>query len=165
MIVRLKKMEKKENVKIISNNRKAFYNYALSDFLECGIELKGTEIKSLRIHGVTLNDAYVTFRKDEAYVINMHIAPYEKGNIFNHDPLRTRKLLMHKKEIIKYRITVETSGQVLIPTKAYLKKGKVKIEIALGKPKKLFDKRESIKKKDQQKEIRKVIKNKGKDIY
>jgi len=158
-------MEKKENIKIISNNRKAFYNYLLSDFLECGIELKGTEIKSLRIHGITLNDAYITFRKDEAYVINMHIAPYEKGNIFNHDPLRTRKLLMHKKEIVKYRIAVESSGQVLIPVKAYLKKGKLKIEIALGKPKKLFDKRESIKKKDQQKEIRKVIKNKGKDIY
>ncbi len=158
-------MEKEKGNKIISSNRKAFYNYALNDFLECGIELKGTEIKSLRNHGATLNDAYVVFRRNEAFIINMHIAPYEKGNIFNHDPLRSRKLLMHKKEIIRYRVAVETSGQVLIPTKIYFKKGMAKIEIALGKPKKLFDKRETIKKKDQQKEIRKVIKNKGKDIY
>lgn len=158
-------MEKKSNIHVIANNRKAHFNYVLSDFLECGLELKGTEIKSLRVHGVTLNDAYVVFKKDEAYVINMHIAPYEKGNIFNHDPLRSRKLLMHKKEIVRYKLAVETSGQVLIPTKAYFKKGMAKLEIALGKPKKLFDKRESLKKKDQQKEIRKVIKNKGKDIY
>lgn len=157
--------EQKNNTHIIVSNRKAHFNYELSDFLECGLELKGTEIKSLRIHGATLNDAYVVFRNDEAYVINMHIAPYEKGNIFNHDPLRTRKLLMHKKEIIKYRIEVDTTGKVLIPTRAYFKKGRAKLEIALGKPKKLFDKRESIKKKDQQREIRKVIKNKGKAIY
>ena len=156
---------KASNVHVIATNRKAHFNYALSEFLECGIELRGTEIKSIRVHGLTLNDAYVVFKKDEAYLLNMHIAPYEKGNIFNHDPLRTRKLLMHKKEIIRYRIALETSGQVLIPTKAYFKNGKAKIEIALGKPKKLFDKRESIKKKDQQREIRKVVKNKGKPIY
>lgn len=158
-------MKKSSGEHIIASNRKAHFNYLLSDFLECGVELVGTEVKSLRKHGATLNDAYVVFKKDEAYLINMHIAPYEKGNIFNHDPLRSRKLLMHKKEIIKYRIEVETKNDVLIPIKLYFKKGLVKIEIALGKPKKLFDKRESIKKKDQQKEIRKVIKNKGKDIY
>ena len=158
-------MNKQESTHIITSNRKAHFNYQLSDFLECGIELLGTEIKSLRIHGATLNDAYVVFKKDEAYLINMHIAPYEKGNIFNHDPLRSRKLLLHKKEIERYRLTVSTTGQVLIPTKAYFKKGRAKIEIALGKPKKLFDKRESIKKKDQQREIRKVIKNRGKPIY
>ena len=155
----------KEKEKIIASNRKAHFNYLLSDFLECGIELKGTEIKSLRVHGLTLNDAYVVFKKNEAFIINMHIAPYEKGNIFNHDPLRTRKLLMHKKEIIRYRIEIDTKGYVLIPTKAYFKNGKAKIEIALGKPKKMYDKREAIKKKDQQREIRKVIKNKGKAIY
>ncbi|MCQ2786811.1 MAG: SsrA-binding protein SmpB [Bacilli bacterium] len=159
-------MEKKESsTHLIASNRKAHYNYLLSDFLECGIALTGTEIKALRLHGVTLQDAYVVFKNDEAFIINMHIAPYEKGNIFNHDPLRTRKLLMHKKEIIRYKVAVDTKGQVLIPTKAYFKKGRAKIEIALGKPKKLFDKRESIKKKDQQREIRKVIKNKGKPIY
>lgn len=158
-------MENKSHIRVITSNRKAHFNYLLSEFIECGIELKGTEIKSLRIHGATLSDAYVVFKKDEAYIINMHIAPYEKGNIFNHDPLRSRKLLLHKKEIIKYRLAVDTTSQVLIPTKAYFKKGKAKLEIALGKPKKLYDKRESIKKKDQQKEIRKVIKNKGKPIY
>ncbi|MCQ2792007.1 MAG: SsrA-binding protein SmpB [Bacilli bacterium] len=167
MLEKRKKINMKANssAHIIASNRKAHFNYLLSDFLECGIELKGTEIKSLRLHGVTLQDAYVVFKKDEAFIINMHIAPYEKGNIFNHDPLRTRKLLMHKKEIIRYQIAVNTKGQVLIPTKAYFKKGRVKLEVALGKPKKLFDKRESIKKKDQQREIRKVIKNKGKAIY
>lgn len=154
-----------KGIHIISNNRKAHFNYMLSDFIECGIELKGTEIKALRLHGATLNDAYVVFKKYEAYLINMHIAPYEKGNIFNHDPLRSRKLLMHKKELIKYKSEMETSSEVLIPTKIYFKKGRVKVEIALGKPKKIFDKREDIKKKDQQKEIKKIIKNKGKDIY
>ena len=153
------------NTHIIATNRKAHFNYLLSDFLECGIELKGTEIKSIRVHGLTLSDAYVTFKNDEAYIINMHIAPYDKGNIFNHEPLRTRKLLMHKKEIIRYRLAIESQGYVLVPTKAYFKKGKTKIEIALGKPKKAFDKRETIKKRDQQREMRKVIKNKGKPIY
>lgn len=153
------------NTHIITSNRKAHFNYELSDFLECGVALKGTEIKAIRVHGATINDAYVVFKKDEAFIINMHIAPYEKGNIFNHDPLRSRKLLMHKKEIIRYRLTSETSNQVIIPTKIYFKKGRVKIEIALAKPKKMYDKREILKKKDQQKEIRKVLKNKGKPIY
>ncbi|MCQ2752768.1 MAG: SsrA-binding protein SmpB [Bacilli bacterium] len=157
--------KKKSNTHLIASNRKAHFNYFLSEFIECGLELKGTEIKSLRVHGVTLNDAYVVFKKGEAYVINMHIAPYEKGNIFNHEPLRTRRLLMHKKEIMRYQVAVETTNQVLIPTKMYFKKGRAKLEIALGKPKKLYDKREVIKKKDQQREIRKVLKNKGKAVY
>jgi len=156
---------KKTGEHILATNRKAHFNYLLSEYLECGVELRGTEIKSIRVHGATLSDAYIVFKKDEAFIINMHIAPYEKGNIFNHDPLRTRKLLMHKKEIIKYRVAVDTKGEVLIPTKLYFKKGLCKIEIALGKPKKLYDKRESIKKKQQQKEISKIVKNKGKDIY
>ncbi len=158
-------MEKGSSIHIISSNRKAHFNYILSDYLECGIALTGTEIKALRLHGATLQDAYVVFKNEEAFIINMHIAPYEKGNIFNHDPLRTRKLLMHKKEIIRYRIEIESKGYVLIPTKIYFKKGMAKIEIALAKPKKLYDKRESIKKKDQQREIRKVMKNKGKPVY
>ena len=95
-------MEKSSGIKIISTNKKAHFNYFLSDFLECGIELKGTEIKSLRMNNANLNDAYVIIKNNEAYILNMFIAQYDKGNIFNHEELRTRKLLLHKREILKY---------------------------------------------------------------
>ena len=92
-----------ENVKVITTNRKAYYEYFLSDFLEVGIELKGTEIKSLKFHGCSLNDSYVVIKGTEAYILGMNIAPFSKGNIFNHEPLRTRKLLLHKNEILKFK--------------------------------------------------------------
>ncbi len=149
---------KKNNIKVLSQNKKASYLYFLSDFLECGIELKGTEIKSLRQHGATLTDAYVLIKDDEAFIINMHISPYDKGNIFNHDPLRNRKLLMHKHEIRKYKQKIEQKGFTGVVTKVYLKSGLAKVEIALGKGKKLVDKRETIKKREDEREMSKLIK-------
>lgn len=148
------------DIKIITTNRKAHFEYFLSDFVECGIELRGTEIKSLRVNGASLSDSYVMIKNGEAFIIGMHIAPYDKGNIFNHDPLRTRKLLMHKKEIRKLDAKVREKGFTLIATKVYLVKGKAKIEIALAKGKKLYDKRETEKKRDIKREIELKIREK-----
>lgn len=145
--------------KIVAKNSKASFNYFLSDFLECGLSLVGTEIKALRVHGASLNDAYVIIRNNEAFIVNMHIAPYDKGNIFNHDPLRTRKLLLHKKEILKLGQKVKEKQFTIIPTKVYLVRGKAKLEIALGKGKKLYDKRDTEKARDDKRKIDKAIKS------
>lgn len=153
---------KKSNLRILTQNKKASYLYFLSDFLEVGIELKGTEIKSLRQHGASLSDAYVLIKDYEAYVINMHIAPYDKGNIHNHDPLRNRKLLMHKHEINRYKQKIEQKGFTGVVTKVYLKHGLAKLEIALGKGKKLVDKRETIKRREDEREIKKTLKEQRK---
>lgn len=141
-----------QGIKIIALNKKASFNYFLSDFLECGIALLGTEIKSLRVHSASLVDAYVVIRGEEMEVINMHINPYDQGNIFNHDPLRNRKLLLHKKEIKWFADKVKRGGFTIVPTKIYFKKGKAKLEIALAKGKKLYDKRETIKNRDIERE-------------
>ena len=144
-------------IKVITSNKKAHFNYFLSEFTECGLVLVGTEIKSLRTHGCSLNDAYVVIRNGEMEVLNMHINPYEQGNIFNQDPLRNRKLLLHKKEIRWFDDKVKRDGYTIVPTRVYLKKGKAKMEIALAKGKKLYDKRETIKQRD----IKRSIKNGG----
>src|SRR5574344_1753945 len=149
----------KKGEKIITNNKKAHFNYFLSDFLECGIELFGTEIKSLRVNGCSLTDSYVVFKNGEAFILNMHIAPYKEASIFNKDPLRTRKLLLHKNEILKLFQKVQTDGYTIVPTKIYLKNGRAKVEIALGKGKKLYDKRETIKAKEHTREMDKVKKD------
>lgn len=154
---------KETGQKIVAKNAKASFNYFLSDFLECGIELKGTEIKSLRNHGVTIADSYVVFRAGEAYLLNMHIAPYDKGNIFNHEPLRTRKLLMHKKEIAKIEQKAKEKCFTVVPTKIYLSAGRAKVEIALGKGKKNYDKRESEKERDDQRNIDRALKSSRRD--
>lgn len=150
-------MEEK-GIKIISSNKKAHFNYFLSDFLECGIELLGTEIKSIKLNGCSLNDSYIIIKNHEAYILNMNIAPYSKGNIFNHEELRTRKLLMHKLEIRKYEQKLIKEGYTIVPTKVYLKKGRCKVEIALGKGKKNYDKRETIKKRDDERNMAKATK-------
>ncbi|MDR1697733.1 MAG: SsrA-binding protein SmpB [Erysipelotrichaceae bacterium] len=147
-------MEFKDHKKIIATNKKAHFEYFLSDALECGIELRGTEIKSLRENGASLNDAYVIFKAHEAYLLNMHISEYKHGNIFNHEPLRTRKLLMHKLEINKYSKKIEVVGYTIVATKLYFKNGRVKVEISLAKGKKLYDKREVIKKRDLDREAK-----------
>ena len=157
--------EVKEGIKIIASNKKSHFEYFLSDFLECGIELKGTEIKSLRLHSANLNDSYIIFSNGEAYILNMHIAHYEQGNIFNHEPLRTRKLLLHKQEINKLAQKVKEKGFSCIPTKVYFKKGKVKVEIALAKGKKLFDKRQTIKDRDDKRNISRAIRENNKYDY
>lgn len=144
----------KGKIKIIATNKKAHFNFFLSDFLECGISLAGTEIKALRVHNCSIGDAYVVFRNGEAEIINMHIPTYEQGNIFNHDPLRTRKLLMHKKEINWFADKVQRGGYTVVPTKVYFSRGKAKVEIALAKGKKDYDKRETIKKRDIERDLR-----------
>ena len=138
-------MKSESKIKLITSNKKAHFNYFLSDFTECGLVLVGTEIKSLRWHGCSLNDSYIVIRNGEMEVLNMHINPFDKGNIFNHDPLRTRKLLLHKKEIKWFEDKVKRGGYTIVPTRVYLCKGKAKMEIALAKGKKLYDKREDIK--------------------
>ena len=146
---------KVSGIKIVAQNKKAHFNYFLSDFTECGIELKGTEIKSLRLNGATIGDSYIVIRNGEAEIINMYIKPYDHGNIFNHDPLRSRKLLLHKKEIKWFEIKIKQGGFTVVPTKIYLSKGKAKVEIALAKGKKLYDKRETIKKRDIERDLQK----------
>ncbi|MGI6713976.1 MAG: SsrA-binding protein SmpB [Bacilli bacterium] len=143
----------KSNIRVLTKNAKAFHNYFLDDFLEAGIELTGTEIKSLRAHGCDLTDTYVTFRHGEAFVIGMHIAPYEKGTYFNHEPMRERRLLLHKHEIRRYAQKVQEKGLTVIVTRVYLKRGLAKVEIALGRGKKLFDKRETLKKRAIEREM------------
>ena len=129
-------------------NRKASHDYFIKDTIECGIELKGTEIKSIRVGSVNINDAYARIKNYEVYLTNMYIAKYEEGNRFNHDERRERKLLLHKNEIIKLEHTVTTQRYTLIPLKLYFKKNKVKIELGVCQGKKLYDKRESLKEKD-----------------
>ena len=146
-----------EGIKVIAQNRKAHFNYFLSDFIEAGIELKGTEIKSLRVSGATIGDSYIIIRNNEAEIINMYIKPYDHGNLFNHDPLRNRKLLLHKKEIAWLAAKIKQEGYTIIPTKIYFRKGKAKVEIALGKGKKNYDKRETIKKRDIERELNKGL--------
>lgn len=139
-------------------NRKARYDYQIFDKLEAGIVLTGTEIKSIRHGNCALKDSYVVIRKNEAYIINMHISHYEEGNIFNHEETRTRKLLLHKKEIMKINDKIKMNGYTIIPLKLYFKKNKAKIEIVLAKGKKNYDKRESIKKRDIEMDIKKRLK-------
>lgn len=137
--------KKKEINPLITENRKAGYDYFLSDFLEVGIVLTGTEIKSIRQSGTSLKDTYVSFRNNEAYIEGLHIAPYAFGNIFNHEPRRSRKLLMHKREIRKYAAEAQIEQMTVVATKMYFVRGRVKLTIALGKGKKHYDKRETIK--------------------
>ena len=139
-------------------NKKALYDYSIEDTYEAGIVLKGTEIKSIRAGKANLKDSYAIIKKDEVYLLNMHISPYDKGNQFNHEETRTRKLLLHKKEIFKIRDRINIEGYTLIPIKLYFSKNKAKILLGVGKGKKTYDKRESIKKKDINREIAKSLK-------
>ena len=135
-------------------NKKAYFDYTVLEEIEAGISLVGTEIKSVRKGSVDLKDSFITIKNNEAFILNMYIAKYEEGNIFNHDERRTRKLLLHKKEIKKLKEKVSTEGLTLIPLKLYFKKNYVKVLIGLSKSKKLYDKRASIKEKDLKREAR-----------
>ncbi len=148
-----------EGIKIISDNRKARFLYEILETYEAGLELVGTEVKSIRQGKVNLQDGYAIVRGGEAFLLNVHISPYEKsGDYFNHDPRRTRRLLLHKQEIRKLIGKVEQQGLTLVPLKMYFKRGFVKVSIALAKGKKLHDKRESIKKRDDQREMARATK-------
>ncbi len=140
-------------------NRKANFDYEIIDTFEVGIVLTGTEIKSIRLGKANLKDSYAIIKNNEIYLLNMHISKYEQGNIFNHEETRTRKLLMHKKEILKLRDKLELEGFTLIPIKLYFKGSKAKILLGLAKGKKNYDKRETIKQKDIARQIAKDLKN------
>lgn len=146
-------------MKVVTQNKKAFHDYFILDTYEAGIELKGTEIKSVRLGHVNLKDAFIRFKNDEAFIENMHIAPYEQGNIFNHEPLRNRKLLLHKKQIKKLQREVKENGLTVVPTKLYFNTSKLKVEIALARGKKLYDKRQDLKAKDAKRDIERALKN------
>lgn len=141
------------------NNKKAYFDYEIIDTYEAGIVLTGTEIKSIRLGKANLKDSYAIIKNDEIYLLNTHISAYEQGNRFNHEETRTRKLLMHKNEILKLRDKIETLGYTLVPTKMYFKGNRVKVLIALAKGKKIYDKRETLKKKDMDRQVAKDLKN------
>lgn len=145
-------------MKIIARNKKATFNYFIETKFEAGIALKGTEIKSIRAHKVSIQDSYVRIKNNEAFIINMHIAKYKEGNIFNHEETRTRKLLLHKKEIVKLANALNVDRKTIIPVSVYLKEGLAKVEIAIATGKKLYDKRHSLKEKDQTKRMQKNLK-------
>lgn len=145
-------MAKKEGIKLIANNKKAYYDYFIEDTYEAGIALAGTEVKSLRMGKCSLKESFIRIEHGELFVYNMHISPYEKGNIFNKDPLRVRKLLVHRYEINKLSAKVAEKGFTLVPLRVYFKDSLVKVEIGLARGKKLYDKRETIAKKDQKRE-------------
>ena len=146
-------------MKVVTQNKKAFHDYFILDTYEAGIELKGTEIKSVRLGHVNLKDAFIRFKNDEAFIENMHIAPYEQGNIFNHEPLRNRKLLLHKKQIKKLQKEVKENGLTIVPAKLYFNTSKLKAEIALARGKKLYDKRQDLKAKDAKRDMERALKN------
>ncbi|MEI7641279.1 MAG: SsrA-binding protein SmpB [bacterium] len=145
-------MEKKEEIKTVANNKKAFYDYHIMEKWEAGIALHGTEVKSIRNGSVNIKDAFAKVVNGEIYLMNAHISPYSHGNLNNHEPLRDRKLLLHKIEIERLIGKMAKKGFSLIPLSVYFKKGKIKVEIALGKGKKEYDRRADIKKKDIQRE-------------
>ena len=151
----------KESKKIIANNKKAFYDYFIEDKYEAGIELVGTEVKSLRMGKCSIKEAFVRIQKGEVFIYGMHISPYEKGNIFNRDPLRARKLLLHRYEIRKIEGQIAQKGYTLVPLNVYLKGSLMKVEIGLAKGKKQYDKRQDIAKKDQRREAEKPFKVKN----
>ena len=146
--------------KVISKNPVAYHNYSIEDTIEAGIILTGTEIKSIRNGSANLKDSYANIKNGEAYIYGMHISPYENGNIFNKDPLRDRKLLLNKREINKLIGLIKQKGYTLVPISLYFKNNFVKLELGVGKGKKLFDKREDMAKKDAEMKIRRAIKNK-----
>ena len=148
----------KESVKLIANNKKAYHDYFIDEKYEAGIELFGTEVKSLRMGKCSIKESFVRIEKGEVFVYGMHISPYEKGNIFNRDPLRVRKLLLHRSEINKIVGKIAEKGYTLVPLKVYFKGSLVKVEIGLAKGKKLYDKRADIAKKDIRREAEKEFK-------
>lgn len=147
-----------ENIKIVCTNKKASYNYILEERFEAGMVLTGTEVKSLRAGHANLNDSYALVKPDGVYLLNCHISPYDAGNVYNHEPTRTRKLLFHKQEISKFISKTEAKGYALIPTRIYFSKGLAKVEVALAKGKKKFDKRETLKRREQEREATRAMK-------
>lgn len=149
-----------DDVKVVARNRKAAHDYFLEDHLEAGIALKGTEIKSVRAGQVSLREAYVRVANGEAYLMNAHIAPYDPASHFNHDPRRPRKLLLHRREIRRLEAKVSQRGYTVVPTKMYLRRGRAKVEIALAKGKRKYDKRREIAKRDAARDLERSLSRK-----
>ncbi len=145
-------------MEIVSTNKKARFNYEIIEKIEAGISLKGTEVKSVRNKNVSIGESYAQIKENEVFLHNLHISPYEQGNRENHDPIRVRKLLLHKQEIKKLVSKIQLKGLSLVPLSIYIRKGKIKVELAVGRGKRLVDKRESIKKKTIQREIDRIVK-------
>ena len=152
-------MSAKEAIKLVANNKKAYHDYFIEEKYEAGIELFGTEVKSIRQGKCSIKEAYVNIDNGEAFVEGMNISPYEKGNIFNREPLRKRRLLLHKREIMKLAGQVQAKGYTLMPLQVYFKNGRVKIEIGLARGKKLYDKRDDLKKKALKRETERDVRN------
>ena len=150
--------QQKEPQKLIANNKKAYHEYFIEETFEAGVSLHGTEVKSLRMGKCSIKESFIRIEDGEIFVYGMHVSPYEKGNIFNKDPLRVKKLLMHKYEINKLAGKVAEKGYTLVPLQVYFKNGRVKTQIGLARGKKLYDKRESIAKKDQRREMEREFK-------
>ncbi len=148
----------KESQKLIANNKKAYHDFFIDETYECGIALHGTEVKSMRMGKCSIKEAFIRIEDGEVFVYGMHVSPYEKGNIFNKDPLRVKKLLLHKYEINKLLGKIKEKRDTLVSLQVYFKDGKVKVEIGLARGKKLYDKREAIAKKDQRREAEKEFK-------
>ena len=151
----------KDSIKLIANNKKAYHDYFIEDTWETGISLHGTEVKSLRMGKCSIKESFVRIEKGEVFVYGMHISPYEKGNIFNRDPLRVRKLLLHRSEINKIVGKIAEKGYTLVPLKVYIKGDLIKVEIGLARGKKMYDKRQDIAKKDQRREVEREFKVKN----
>ena len=148
----------KEELKLVANNKKAYHNYFIEEKYEAGLVLHGTEVKSLRMGKCSIKEAFIRIENGEVFIYGMHISPYEKGNIFNKDPLRVRKLLLHKSQIQKLIGNSAEKGYTIVPLQVYFSNGRAKIEIGLAKGKKLYDKRQDIAKKDQKREAEKELK-------
>lgn len=153
--------QNKETQKLIANNKKAYHDYFIDETYEAGVALHGTEVKSMRMGKCSIKESFIRIENGEVFVYGMHVSPYEKGNIFNKDPLRVKKLLMHKYEINKLTGKVAEKGYTLVPLQVYFKEGKVKVEIGLARGKKLYDKRETIAKKDARRETEREFKVKN----
>lgn len=154
-------MAKESGSRLIANNKKAYHDYFIEDTYEAGIELAGTEVKSMRMGKCSIKESFIQIEHGEVFVYGMHISPYEKGNIFNKDPLRTRKLLLHQYEIRKIAAKIVEKGFTLVPLKVYFKGSLVKVEIGIAKGKKLYDKRQTIAKNDQRREAEREFKVKN----
>ena len=154
-------MAKQKGIKLIANNKKAFHDYFIEDTYEAGIALAGTEVKSLRMGKCSIKEGFIRVEHGEVFVYGMNISPYEKGNIFNRDPIRPRKLLMHKREILKLFARIKQDGYSLIPLSIYFRGPRVKLELGLAKGKKLYDKRESAAKRDAKREMDRTMKSRG----
>ena len=150
----------KEDMKLVANNKKAYHDYFIEEKYEAGLVLHGTEVKSLRMGTCSIKEAFIRIENSEVFIYGMHISPYEKGNIFNKDPLRVKKLLLHKQQIRKLIGNSSEKGYTIVPLQVYFKDGRAKIEIGLAKGKKLYDKRQDIAKKDQKREAEKELKAK-----